>query len=296
MSAIVIDKLTKLYGRRVGIDRVSLQVSAGEIFGFLGPNGAGKTTTIRVLLGLLRASAGSAKIFGSDCWRSSRTIKQEVGYLPGDLRLYSQMNGNDLLRTCGAIRRRDLRSPGRMLAELFSLELNVTVRRMSRGMRQKLGLIIALAHRPQLLILDEPTASLDPLMQERLMDYLRQLATEGHTIFFSSHSLREVERLCDRVAIVRDGRIVADETLQALRDNARRVVTIRWQAGDDDLEVPSFLDLHRRDDHLWEASLRGDVAPLLQWLRDRPVADLTIGHPDLDSLFRQYYLKEETQT
>ena len=167
---------------------------------------------------------------------------------------------------------------------------------MSRGMRQKLGLIIALAHRPQLLILDEPTASLDPLMQERLMDYLRQLAAEGHTIFFSSHSLREVERLCDRVAIVRDGRIVADETLQALRDNARRVVTIRWHAGDDDLEVPSFLDLHRRDDHLWEASLRGDVAPLLQWLRDRSVADLTIGHPDLDSLFRQYYLKEETQS
>ena len=200
-----------------------------------------------------------------------------------------------MLRICGAIRRRDLRSPGQTLAELFSLDLNITVRRMSRGMRQKLGLIIALAHRPKLLILDEPTASLDPLMQERLMDYLRELAGEGHTIFFSSHSLSEVERLCDRVAIVRDGRIVADETIKSLRDNARRVVTIRWRTGDGDLQAPRFLDVHRRDDHLWEASLSGDVSSLLEWLRDRPVADLTIGHPDLDSLFRQYYLKEETQ-
>ena len=295
MSVVVIDKLTKRYGRRIGIDAVTLRVAEGDIFGFLGPNGAGKTTTIRVLLGLLRPTNGSARIFGSDCWKSSRRIKQEVGYLPGDLRLYSQRTGNDMLRICGAIRRRDLRSPGQTLAELFSLDLNVTVRRMSRGMRQKLGLILALAHRPQLLILDEPTASLDPLMQERLIEYLRGLAAEGHTIFFSSHSLSEVERLCDRVAIVRDGRIVADETIKSLRDNARRVVTIRWHTGDRDLQAPPCLDVHRRDDHLWEASLSGDVASLLEWLRDRPVADLTIGHPDLDSLFRQYYLKEETQ-
>ena len=296
MSVVVIDKLTKRYGRRIGIDRVTLQVAQGDIFGFLGPNGAGKTTAIRVLLGLLRPTAGSARIFGSDCWRSSRRIKQEVGYLPGDLRLYPQRTGNDLLRICGAIRRRDLRSPGQTLAELFSLDLNVTVRRMSRGMRQKLGLILALAHRPQLLILDEPTASLDPLMQERLIEFLRGLAGEGHTIFFSSHSLSEVERLCDRVAIVRDGRLVADETLQSLRDNARRVVTIRWHTDDGDLQAPPFLDVHHRDDHLWEASLRGDVTLLLEWLRDRPVADFTVGHPDLDSLFRQYYLKEAARS
>ncbi len=295
MSVIVIDKLTKRYGRRTGIDRVTLQVSAGEIFGFLGPNGAGKTTTIRLMLGLLRPSGGSARIFGLDCWRSSRRVKQEVGYLPGDLRLYARTTGNTMLRICGAIRGRDLEAPGRTLAELFALDLDVTVRRMSRGMRQKLGLIVALAHHPQLLILDEPTASLDPLMQERLMDLLRKLAAEGHTIFFSSHSLSEVERLCDRVAIVREGRLVADETLASLRANARRAVTIRWQTDAAEPQPPPFLDVHRREDHLWEASLRSDVASLLQWLRDRPVADLAVGHPDLDSLFRQYYLHGKPQ-
>ncbi len=295
MSVIIIDKLTKRYGRRTGIDGVTLQVSAGEIFGFLGPNGAGKTTTIRLMLGLLRPNDGSVRIFGLDCWRSSRRVKQEVGYLPGDLRLYARTTGNTMLRICGAIRGRDLGAPGRTLAELFALDLNVTVRRMSRGMRQKLGLILALAHRPQLLILDEPTASLDPLMQERLMELLRTLAAEGHTIFFSSHSLSEVERLCDRVAIVREGRLVADETLVSLRANARRQVTIRWHTDAAEPQPPPFLAIHRREDHLWEASLRSDVTSLLQWLHDRPVADLAVGHPDLDSLFRQYYLHGKPQ-
>src|SRR5688572_11749408 len=176
MSAIVTHELTRRYGSRRGIERVSLAVPEGSLFGFLGPNGAGKTTTIRVLLGFLRPTAGDARVFGQDVWRHSSRIKADVGYLPGDLRLYPWMTGAAALRVFGAARRRDLTREGRDLAERFALDLRVRVRSMSRGTRQKLGLVLALAARPRLLVLDEPTASLDPLVQETLRAHLRDLA------------------------------------------------------------------------------------------------------------------------
>ena len=220
MSLIQLENLTRGYGRRRGVELVSLSVAEGVLFGFLGPNGAGKTTTIRVLVGFLRPGGGSARIFGLDCWRDSKAIKRDLGYLPGDLRLSEWMNGTTALSIFGAVRGQDLTRSGRELAGTFDLDLRVKVRDMSRGMRQKLGLILALAHAPRLLVLDEPTSALDPLMQEVLHDHLRHLAASGHTVFFSSHSLGEVEQLCDRVAIVRDGALVADESLAALRDRA----------------------------------------------------------------------------
>ena len=294
MSVIATEQLTRRYGKRTGIERLNLNVPEAVLFGFLGPNGAGKTTTIRVLLGFLRPSAGEARIFGLDCWRASHRIKEEVGYLPGDLRLYGALTGQELLRIFGLIRRRDLLGPGRALAEQFVLDLHLCVRKMSRGMRQKLGLILALAHRPRLLILDEPTASLDPLMQEFLIKHLRELAAAGHTVFFSSHSLSEVERLCDRVAIVREGCLVANETLEALRAGAHRQITIRWakEADHRNVAVPGLLALDRREDRLWQGRLTGSVPALLEWLRERPIEDLTLGQPDLDSVFRGYYLRE----
>src|SRR6058998_117085 len=181
------------------------------------------------MLGFLRPTSGEARIFGLDCWRDSKVIKRDIGYLPGDLRLPAWMNGANALSIFGAVRGRDLARSGRELAEKFDLDLRVKVREMSRGMRQKLGLILALAHSPRLLVLDEPTSALDPLMQQVLHELLRQLAAAGHTVFFSSHSLGEVEQLCDRVAIVRDGELVADESLAALRDRAGHDLTIRWQ-------------------------------------------------------------------
>src|SRR5262245_43541117 len=205
VSQIQLDNLTRRYGRRRGVERVSLSVPEGALFGFLGPNGAGKTTTIRVMLGFLRPTSGDARIFGLDCWRDSKAIKRDIGYLPGDLRLPAWMDGTNALSIFGAVRGKDLVGAGRQLAEKFALDLRVKVRDLSRGMRQKLGLILALAHSPRLLVLDEPTSALDPLMQQVLHDLLRQLAAAGHTVFFSSHSLSEVEQLCDHVAIVRDG-------------------------------------------------------------------------------------------
>lgn len=290
-AVIQIDHLTRGYGRRRGIERVSLSVPEGSLFGFLGPNGAGKTTTIRVLLGFLRPTAGAARIFGRDCWSSSAGIKANVGYLPGDLRLYPWMNGLSALRIVGATRGRELLPPGRELAERFALDLRVKVRNMSRGMRQKLGLILALAHRPRLLVLDEPTASLDPLMQEELRKQLRELAREGATVFFSSHTLSEVEQLCDRVAIVREGRLVVDEPLEVLRKRAGHDVVIRWKNADAArmAQIPAFLRLTQRTDSVWHASLDGPVNELLRWLGPLAVEDLTIGRPDLETLFRRFY-------
>ena len=291
MSVIETDQLTRRYGSRTGVERVSLRVDEGSLFGFLGPNGAGKTTTIRVLLGFLRPSEGRASLFGRDCWNAGRRIREDVGYLPGDLRLYPARTGDELLRVFGLIRRRDVMAPGRDLADRFTLDMSVPVRKMSRGMRQKLGLILALAHEPRLLILDEPTASLDPLMQEELLRYLRARAEQGHTVFFSSHTLSEVERLCDHVAIVREGRLVANEPLEALRSRARRRFTIRWSTATDavDIKPPAFLTIDERRNRTWDGSLAGETPELVRWVATQPIEDLTIGHPDLDSLFRRYY-------
>lgn len=291
MSVILAENLTRRYGRRAGIEGVSLDVPQGMLFGFLGPNGAGKTTTIRVLLGFLRPSGGRARVLDLDCWRHGHRIKRDVGYLPGDLRLYPALTGRDHVRIFGAVRGRDLAASGRDLADRFALDLDVVVRAMSRGMRQKLGLILALAHDPAVLILDEPTASLDPLMQEELIRILRELASRGRTVFFSSHSLGEVERLCDRVAIVREGRLVADESLADLRAGAERHFTIRWSPDADPASIaaPEFLDVLEHRDRLWQGTVTGSVPRLIHWADGQPIEDLAIGHPDLDSLFRRFY-------
>jgi ABC-2 type transport system ATP-binding protein len=270
---------------------LNLRIREGELFGFLGPNGAGKTTTIRLLLGFLRASSGRATVFGLDSWQSTATLKRDVGYLPGDLRLYPWLNARLALQIFGKVRGMQLEAFGQELATRFALEMTVPVRKMSRGMRQKLGLVLALAHRPRLLVLDEPTSGLDPLMQEQLADCLRQMAREGHTVFFSSHTLSEVEQLCDRVAIVRAGRIVADETLQALRQRARRAVTLIFQddAQVERIEPPDFLELCQRNGKLWNCELRGPAPDLIRWASGQPIEDVTIGRPDLESLFRKFY-------
>jgi ABC-2 type transport system ATP-binding protein len=289
MHIIETDELSRRYGARRGIERVSVGVPEGSLFGFLGPNGAGKTTAIRVMLGLLRPSSGSARICGLDCWKDSKRVKAHVGYVPGDLRLYPWLTGHSAMRLVGGARGMDVTAIARDLAGRFDLDLGVPVRRMSRGMRQKLGLIMALAPEPRLLILDEPTGALDPLMQDRLQEHLRALAAKGHTVFFSSHTLSEVESLCDRIAIVRDGRIVANSTLAELRSHAEREVSIRWKSGAVPPEPPTSLLVTRRSGRLWSGRCRGDAEPLLAWIRDLPVEDITIAPPNLESLFRRFY-------
>jgi ABC-2 type transport system ATP-binding protein len=287
--AIDIRDLTRRYGSRRGIDDVRLAIPTGSLYGFLGPNGAGKTTTIRVLLGFLRATSGSATILGLDAWRDSAQIKAHVGAIPGDVRLWSWLSGNLALRIFGQIRGVNITPMGRKLADELELDLAVKVRAMSRGMRQKLGLILALAHNPRVLILDEPTTALDPLMQDRLRAILRRMANAGSTVFFSSHTLSEVEDLCERVAIVRAGRIVADSTLDQLRATARHDIDISWPASGAPETPPAFLKLTTRTASRWVGTLDGDPNPLLAYLSTRPVADVRIAKPDLETLFRRYY-------
>ncbi len=181
--------------------------------------------------------------------------------------------------------------PGADLADRFQLEMDLPVRNMSRGMRQKLGLVMALVHSPRLLVLDEPTSGLDPLMQEELARCLRELASEGHTVFFSSHTLSEVESLCDRVAIVRQGRIIADETLQSLRTRARRIVKLVFMDGETaaQAQLPSFLRPYRREGQKCYCELEGPTPPLIVWAARQGIEDISISQPDLESLFRKYY-------
>ena len=291
MGIITIEGLTKRYGHRFGVRDLDLSVPEGTLFGFLGPNGSGKTTTIRVLMGLLAPSAGTARVLGLDCWRFSHRIKSDVGYLPGDLRLYPWWTCESALRLIGKVRGRDLLTAGREIAEEFDLDPTVRVRNMSRGMKQKLGLILALAHRPKLLILDEPTASLDPLMQKNLLRRLRDLASAGHTVFFSSHTLSDVEELCHHVAILRGGRLVADESLDTLRKQAKRVVTIRWQpdAKTDEIAITKVLNVFDRRDRQWRAEMSGSSRELLAWAASQPIEDVSISEPDLARLFEKYY-------
>jgi ABC-2 type transport system ATP-binding protein len=295
MNVIRAIELTKHYGCRTGVEGVRLEIPAGEIFGFLGPNGAGKTTTIRLLLGFLPPTSGRAEVFGLDCWRQSPRIKRDVGYLPGDLRLYPWMNAATALTVCGRVRGLDLLPAGLELAERFRLETHVRVRQMSRGMRQKLGLLLALAHRPRLVVLDEPTSGLDPLMRQELAVCLRDLAADGHTVFFSSHTLSEVEQLCDRVAIVRQGRVVADEALTSLRSRARREVTISFRDAEaaSNIAAPPFLTLRERQGDRWQSELVGTAEQLVGWLASQPIRDVSIGPPDLERVFHEFYAAPE---
>ena len=286
--------LTRRYGERVGLEDVDLAVGEGTVFGFLGPNGAGKTTAIRLLLGFLRPSAGSASVLGLDCWRDSHRIKRDVGYLPSDLRLWPWMTAESALRVAGRVRGRDLGPAGRALAERFELEPDVRVRAMSRGMRQKLGVVLALAHDPRLLVLDEPTGGLDPLMQDELTSALRERAEAGCTVFFSSHTLSEVEATCDRVAIVRRGRIVADETLEVLRGRARRRVEVVFRDAEAArrAEPPAALVVLERSGARLAGELDGPAGALASWLARQDVADFVVHPPDLETLFRGFYREE----
>ncbi len=311
MSVIVARDLCRTYGSRRGISDVHLTINAGEIFGFLGPNGAGKSTTIRVLMGLLRATSGTARIFGQDCWSEGSTIRRDVGYVAGDVRLYSWLTTRRGLSMISKIHGRDLLPNGLRLAERFRLEPDLVVRKMSRGNRQKVALVLALAHSPRLVILDEPTSGLDPLMQDTLMMCLRELASEGRTVMFSSHTLSEVETLCDRIAIVRDGQIVEDSTLIALKAQAPRqiVVTLQEQQRASDIRWPSGVDVKYLPNSSSEQTsstialmvppslrhrtcvleLLGTSAPFMQWAAGQDFADVVIGPPALEVLFRRYY-------
>src|ERR671913_1660429 len=227
--AIQTEKLTKAYGRKArGIEDVDLAVEEGEVFGLLGPNGAGKTTTVRTLLGFLRPTSGRGEVFGFDIGKESVEIRARVGNLPGEFSLEDKMTGEGLLRFFARLRGVKELGYARELAERLGAELHRRMRRLSRGNKQKIGLIQAMFHRPPLLILDEPTGGLDPLVQEEFLEIVSEVRAEGRTVFFSSHNLAEVERVCDRVGIVRAGQLVTVEPTRELVNKAFRHVSLTF--------------------------------------------------------------------
>ena len=293
MDAVETRGLVKRYGTIEALAGLDLCVPAGSIFGFLGPNGAGKTTTLRILVGLLRSTAGSATVLGLDAWKDSTAIRARVGYLPGDVHFQDWMTGSAFLAFCDQARGGRGGVEIRRLCERFDLDIRRRIRDYSRGMKQKLGLIQALMHRPELMILDEPGSALDPLIQQVLYEELRAAAADGRTVLFSSHTLSEVEQLCDGVAIIRDGRLIEDSTVAELRRRAVRRVTFRLKRGEpSEAKYPDGLDARFDGDGVVTATWTGEVDRLVAWLAETGVCDLTIGPPDLEDLFFAYYRDE----
>jgi ABC-2 type transport system ATP-binding protein len=273
------------------LDDVDLDVRPGEVFGFLGPNGAGKTTCIRLLLGFLHPTAGSARVLGLDTRADGVAIRGRVGYLPGGIALYDALTGTELLDYLGAFYGRPASRRARLVdgLELAARDLARPIRDYSRGMRQKLGIVQALQHDPELAILDEPSEGLDPLMQRAFYEILDELRAAGRTVFLSSHVLPEVERVCDRVAIVRRGRLVALEEIEALLARRRRSVEMRFSGALPALAgVPGVSDVGVVDGHL-RCRLEGDVRPFLAAIGEAQVIDLVIEPARLEEAFLEYY-------
>ncbi|MGD9240671.1 MAG: ABC transporter ATP-binding protein [Desulfobacterales bacterium] len=293
-TIISVNNLTKYYGSALGVQNINFTVNQGEIFGFLGPNGAGKTSTIRMLLDLLRPSSGEIMIFGHAVYTHSLEIRKRCGYVPGNFSAYGNMTGADFLRFVASMRKAEPRLQ-ESLIERFQLsqdDLSQKVKHLSHGTLQKLGIIQAFFHQPELLILDEPTIGLDPLMQEEFYRLLREMQNEGKTIFFSSHNLPEVEKVCHRIAIIREGELVALETLAGLKKKKlkRLQFTLRRPVAGLDLPGANLVD---QKDLSYEYLVEGDIQTLLQSLSTLPIEDLTFPEPDLEEVFMAYYRREE---
>jgi ABC-2 type transport system ATP-binding protein len=290
-AVIETEGLTKLYGRHRGIEEVTFAVEPGEVFGFLGPNGAGKTTTIRALLDLIHPSGGSARLFGLDSRRDSVAIRARLGNLPGDFGYGRQASGREALRLLARLRGVEGTGRADALAARFHADLRRPLGELSRGNRQKVGLILATFHEPELLVLDEPTSGLDPLMQEEFLALVAEERERGCTVFISSHDLDEVQRVCDRVGMIRDGRLIAVERMAELLGRARRRVTVRLADGaklEELRSLPGVGELEVRDGAVsFEAG--GDLDPVVKALAAHHVTDLEAAPPTLEEVFLEYY-------
>jgi ABC-2 type transport system ATP-binding protein len=288
---IATESLTKFYGKHRGIEDVTFAVERGEVFGFLGPNGAGKTTTIRTLLDFLRPTRGRAAVFGLDSRADSVEIHRRTGYLPGELALYEHMTAEDHLRYLGHLRGGVGLAEIRQLADRLSCELGRRIGELSRGNKQKVGLIQALMHRPELVMLDEPTTGLDPLLQHEVHGLIAEARTEGRTVFLSSHILPEVEALCDRVGIIREGRLATVERIDALKEHAVRRVEIHF-ADTAPVEafraLPGVRDVASQDGVL-RCTVTGSLDAVIKAAAVHTVTNVVSHEPNLEEIFLAFY-------
>ena len=292
-ATVEVVHLTKSYGKSRGIIDVSLDIQEGEIFGFIGPNGAGKSTTIRTLLALLRPTSGHANIFGMDCIEKSPEIAKRVGYLPSEVFYYDGMRVRDLLAYSAGFYRKDCRKRISELTERLDLDVNRKIDDLSFGNKKKVGIVQGLLHEPDLIILDEPTLGLDPLMQKTFFALIREENQRGASILMSSHILSEVQRICGRVAIIKEGRILAIDTIDALKEKNVRRFTL-------EAKQPLNIDLFHMDgikdlvvkDRVCEFIYRGDVNQIMKLVAKIDLDSITISEPDLEEIFLHFYTKE----
>ncbi len=287
MKVIELKGLTKFYGKNRGIVDLDLSVEEGDFFGFIGPNGAGKSTTIRTMLGLIKASGGSVRILGKDMDKNKKAILSEVGYLPSETVFYSGMRVREVIKLSANLRKINCKEEAGKLCERLELDTSRKVDELSFGNRKKVGIVCALQSNPRLCILDEPTGGLDPLMQREFFTILKERHAKGASIFLSSHILSEIQKNCSRAAIVRHGKMIACDSVEALaKTNAKRV----YIQGEVDLgEMKNIRDVQHMDGGI-SFLYSGDINILIQTLAKQKIKDLSMSEPDLDEIFMHYYL------
>lgn len=286
MNAIETKGLTKFYGKSRGIVNLDLTVKEGELFGFIGPNGAGKSTTIRTLLGLIKPSGGNARIFGRDIISQKESILSEVGYLPSEAVFYPSMRVKDVIKFSADLHKTDCKREAAKLCERLDLDTSKKVDELSFGNRKKVAIVCALQHNPRLLILDEPTGGLDPLMQREFFAILREKNDQGTSIFLSSHVLSEIQRNCNRAAIIREGKIIACDSVEALSDTSAKKVIIH---GDIDISSLSCVRSIQQNKDSVSFLYSGDLNLLMKVLSQNDIKDISISEPDLEEIFLHYY-------
>jgi ABC-2 type transport system ATP-binding protein len=293
MNVIEINQLTKNYGKARGITDITFNVEEGEIFGFIGPNGAGKSTTIRTLLSLIYPTSGNAKIFGMDSVKYAPKIKKQIGYLPSEVFYYDNMKVMDLLKYSASFYKKDCSKRIKELAEIMDLDLTKKMDDLSLGNKKKVGIVQGLLHEPKLLILDEPTSGLDPLMQQKFFELLEIENKKGATILFSSHILSEVQKLCNRVAIIKEGKLVTVEKISTLQENNYKKFKIDTQStvGEDDFNMTGVTNLEVKG-HIVSFLFKGNINLVLKKIAEMDITNIWIEEPDLEEIFLHYYEKE----
>ena len=289
MGVIEISHLTKYYGKSRGIVDVSFDVEEGEIFGFIGPNGAGKSTTIRLMLSLIFPTSGEAKIFGKDCIEYGPELRQEIGYLPSEVFYYEKMKVINLLKYSASFYKKDCTKRMYELAEYMELDLNRRIDDLSYGNKKKVGIVQGLLHQPKLLMLDEPTSGLDPLMQQKFFNLIREENKKGVTVFFSSHILSEVQKLCSRVAIIKEGSIIALQDIRTLQKDTYKKVRITGNTIDTkQFNIDGISNLKKQNSTI-TFFFKGDINLITKIISKQKIMDLTIEEPTLEEIFMHYY-------
>lgn len=294
MNVIEVRGITKTFGRFTALDHIDLTVKEGEIYGFIGPNGAGKSTTIRILLGMLKATDGKASIFGKDVWKDAVEIHKRIAYVPGDVNLWPNLTGGEVIDVLMKMRGNGNSKKRDELLERFDLDPTKKCRAYSKGNRQKVALIAALAQEADLYIFDEPTSGLDPLMERIFQEYVQKVKDEGKTIFLSSHILSEVEKLCDKVAIIREGKIIEEGTLKDMRHLTRTHVTVQTKQPLTGLESVKGIHHLSEKDGEWNFQVDSeDMGEVMKHISQFGIVKLESLPPTLEDLFMRYYEKAE---